>query len=239
MRVSSSARRSLPKKPRVSSTSYAVFIALISDEMPPVAAHSAMTAPMLRSAGRAWPRTVSSWGAICAATSAGRLSPMAARISSVGSPSPVHWATNAASAARKIPNGKTANRNRYARPRGELGHLVVHDLLDDLLREVEEPRHLHAVDESARRGRAQRFGRRARVAGSLQACRTCPMLRPCSTGSRPTPPAPSSGSSRRSRSSAMGIAVWVQLDKRTRANGGGRCSPARRSRWGSRCSSCR
>ena len=36
-----------------------------------------------------------------------------------------------------------------------------------------------------------------------------------------TPPAPSSGSSRRSRSSGWAIAVWFQLDRRTRSFGGG------------------
>ena len=144
-RGASAARRRafLATKPRVSSTSYALFIALISDEMPPVAAHSASSAPMLEQPGRVWPSTCSSCGWIWAATSGGRLSPMRRGSRSSGRRGPPPALTNAARAATKIANGNSANRNRYGEAGGELGRLVVHGLLGDALRELELTRDLH------------------------------------------------------------------------------------------------
>ena len=80
--------------------------------VPAVAAHSAAIAPKVSRPGRLVPITASSWGRTPLAICAGRLSPTAPMIWLVGSAKPTAFATNAVSAATKIPNGKTANRNR-------------------------------------------------------------------------------------------------------------------------------
>ena len=80
--------------------------------MPPVAAHRARIAPNVSRLGRTVPITCSSCGRIAFATSGGRLSLIPPMSCPVGSWIPTAPATNADSAATKMPNGKIANRNR-------------------------------------------------------------------------------------------------------------------------------
>ena len=62
-RVRPSATPVFEKKLRVSGTSYAAFSDFWSAPIPPVAAHSAASAPIVSRPGRVWPRTACSWGA--------------------------------------------------------------------------------------------------------------------------------------------------------------------------------
>ena len=208
---------------RSSSTSYALFIAFISALVPPVAAHSAAIAPNVSRPGRVVPMTAWICGAMALAMSGGRLSLTAPRIFWVGSSMPTHWATNAVSAATKIPNGKTANRNRYAELGRHPGHVVPLDLCQEPLPDPHR-RLAHAPMGPPRWCRARRV-----TSGVTQ--------RPCQRAGHPPCDPPRRPAAQRSPARrptrAHTTATWPTSHPRTLRPASGRVGPPnpRRTSW--------